>query len=163
MYDHSKNARCRIEFSHWRGAPMSIGIQSLIWKAGPASKAELLLLLAIADHAEDEGHAFPGVALLAKKSRDTTRNVLRVLPKLVAGGWVSVDAHQGRSSEYHIALRKVISVALASGDKLSPEEKRIVALHRDKLSPVERATHDITGDQPMTLRDQSPDISGSLY
>lgn len=85
---------------------MSIKLMSLIWEAGPPQQGDRFVLLAIADHANDEGEAFPGVAGLAQKTCMTTRGVQKILRRLEAGGWLVTDKRQGR---YHCNLYTVLT------------------------------------------------------
>jgi hypothetical protein len=43
------------------GGYMSIKVMSLVWEKSQAKGKELLLMLAIADFADDWGEAFPGI------------------------------------------------------------------------------------------------------
>lgn len=63
---------------------------NLVFSGGPSDAAEAFLMLAIADNADDKGRAFPGIALLAQKSRQSERNVMRVLRSLELQGWLMV-------------------------------------------------------------------------
>ena len=69
---------------------MSIKAMNLVFSGGPSDAAEAFLMLAIADNADDKGRAFPGIALLAQKSRQSERNVMRVLRSLEIAGWLAV-------------------------------------------------------------------------
>jgi hypothetical protein len=48
---------------------MSVGMLSRVWKHSKARFGDRLVLLAIADFANDAGEAWPSVETLAKKSR----------------------------------------------------------------------------------------------
>lgn len=68
-----------------------------VWDNSPAEGTELLLLLALADHASDDGaDAWPSVATLARKCRVHPRTVQRLLRKLDAAGLISVEPNAGR-------------------------------------------------------------------
>lgn len=60
------------------------------------AKGELLVLLALADWANDEGHCHPSVPRIANKSRLTERQVYNVLKQLQADGAISIDSGGGR-------------------------------------------------------------------
>ena len=88
---------------------MSIRIMTAIWDYGPTDIYERMLLLAIADHANDEGtHAFPSMASLAKKCSMCGRQVIYKLNQLESDGWLSVS-HQygGRTNCYQINVKKL--------------------------------------------------------
>jgi hypothetical protein len=75
---------------------MSVKVMAKIWEAGPPQQGDRFVLLAIADHANDEGEAFPGVAGLARKTCMTKRGVQKILRRLETGGWLVTDKRQGR-------------------------------------------------------------------
>lgn len=74
---------------------MSIKVSSQIWEHSKQSGGKLLVLLAIADFARDDGYAFPAVSTLAKKARMTKRNVQLCLVKLCEAGELEVAQGQG--------------------------------------------------------------------
>jgi DNA-binding HxlR family transcriptional regulator len=84
-----------------------------VWQHGPRSPEDLLALLAIADHANDDGVAYPGIARLAEKCRVTERTLRRTLRRLEDGGWLETTIGGGRS---HTNLYRVI----AKGDVDAP-------------------------------------------
>lgn len=74
---------------------MSIRIMSHVWEHSAQSSGTLLVLLAIADFADDTGRAFPSVATLARKSRLSERQVQRVIAALVSAGELRVRTGEG--------------------------------------------------------------------
>ena len=62
---------------------MSIKVMSIIWERSERSGSELLLLLALADHADDSGACYPSVSRLAAKTRMSERSVQYMLRSLV--------------------------------------------------------------------------------
>lgn len=80
--------------STWEIA-MSIRVMSRVWENSSARGGDLLVLLAIADHADDRGRAWPGIDLLARKSRLTARHVTRCLNNLVAAGELQIQNNRG--------------------------------------------------------------------
>ena len=69
---------------------------SLVWEHGPADKAEVLVLLAIADYCNDDGECWPSVASIARKARMTERGVQKICARLSETGWLQIDLRQGR-------------------------------------------------------------------
>jgi len=69
---------------------MSIKVATQIWQGSKQKSGNLLVLLALADHADDEGKAWPGIPLLARKARLSERHVRRCLNQLVGDGEVTV-------------------------------------------------------------------------
>lgn len=74
---------------------MSIKVTTTIWERSKLGGSELLLLLAIADFASDEGVAFPSVQTLAKKIRMSVRNTRYLLAKLGQSGEIAIERNAG--------------------------------------------------------------------
>lgn len=67
-----------------------------VWDRSDASGADLLLLLAIADCADDTGrNAWPSTGTLARKTRVSERTVQRMIKRLVSIGALHVDWNDG--------------------------------------------------------------------
>lgn len=79
---------------------------SAVWERSKQSSGALLVLLALADHADELGYAFPSVATLAKKARLTERQTWNVIRALRAAGELTVEAGggRGRSNRYRVTL-----------------------------------------------------------
>ena len=100
---------------------MSIRVMSAVWKRSKAAGSELLMLLAIADHADDDGKAFPGTTSLAKKTRTTPRNVRNLTKALEELGELRIEYGGGRFSNTYYVL---IPEACCRGEgQFSGEEK----------------------------------------
>lgn len=74
---------------------MSVKVSQSVWAHSRAKGAELLLLLAIADVADDEGVAYPSLATLANKIRMGERNTHYLVKKLCAAHELSVETGAG--------------------------------------------------------------------
>lgn len=87
---------------------MSIRIMSMVWERYGASGGHLLLALALADHARDDGtHIYPSVNELANKTRQSVRTVQYQLQRMLASGWLikcnAGDGGRGRTVVYRIS------------------------------------------------------------
>ena len=65
---------------------MSIAVMSEVWKSSSLKGSRLLLLLAIADHADDDGVAWPGIDSLARKTRMSRRQTITNIQALIEAG-----------------------------------------------------------------------------
>jgi hypothetical protein len=85
---------------------MSISIMDRVWRHSQASKGDLLIMLAIADFANDAGEAWPSVPTLAKKSRLKERQTQYALRRLVRSGELKVSKSKGPRGchLYHIVI-----------------------------------------------------------
>lgn len=85
---------------------MSVKCMSAVFERYPGSAGEFLLALALADNAHDDGsHIFPGVADMARKSRQSERAVQLHLRKMLASGWLikeRMGLGRGQHTEYRI-------------------------------------------------------------
>ncbi|WP_191569082.1 helix-turn-helix domain-containing protein [Paracoccus yeei] len=78
---------------------MSVEAMAWVWKNGPADPTERLVLLAIADHADDHGWCYPSMAGIAAKACVTERGARGIVRRLEAGGWVTVKVGGGRGGK----------------------------------------------------------------
>ena len=88
---------------------MSIKIMNAVWESGPADHTGLLVLLAMADIADDAGRLWPSVARIAEKARMSERNARRIIRLLEADGWLETTVNRGRNntSSYRINTDKI--------------------------------------------------------
>lgn len=94
---------------------MSIKCQSHVWEHSQQKGSTLLVLLAIADYAHDDGTgAWPSIATLARKSRMTRRNVQLVIRQLERSKELKVRCRAGphRCNMYEVKLPKSIGVKI---------------------------------------------------
>jgi len=65
---------------------MSIKVMSAVWEGSPYDGGKLLLHLALADRADDEGVCWPSIPTLAKKIRVSDRHVQRMMREMEDDG-----------------------------------------------------------------------------
>jgi hypothetical protein len=84
---------------------MSIKIMSRVWEQSKQGGSQLLLLLAIADNANDAGFAWPGQKYLAQKIRMSERSIPRLAAKLKDAGelFVCSRGDTGQVTQYIVA------------------------------------------------------------
>lgn len=90
---------------------MSIKCLNTVWEYSIQKGSALLLLLSIADYAKDNGYAFPGVKVLARKTRMSERQVLRLVEQVEKSGELSVN----REKRYN---RYIVNVWPPEGPKM---------------------------------------------
>lgn len=96
---------------------MSIRVMSHVWDFGPENQSELLVLLALADHADENGKCWPSMERIARKARMSIRTARRTIRKLEAAGLVSVSVSVGRSSNQYIVHMGNPDTMAGSGSK----------------------------------------------
>jgi hypothetical protein len=66
-----------------------------VWERSRHTGTDLLMLLALADFSDDQGHSYPGVPALATKCRMSVRNAGYILKTLQASGELEVRLNEG--------------------------------------------------------------------
>ena len=102
-----------------------------VWDHSKARGAQLLLLLAIADNAGDEGLAWPGLEELAKRARVKKRAVIDQIEKLEKAGELRVLRRTGKHNYY------VVDVGLTDADRQNAL-KRLAARVDEPIEELER-------------------------
>ncbi len=75
---------------------MSVTVMGEVWKRTDLDPYERLVMLSLADHADDEGSCYPSIARLCARTGMKERGVQVVLKRLAAKGFVSVRIGEGR-------------------------------------------------------------------
>lgn len=79
---------------------------TLVWECSQHKGSELLVLLALADFADDEGVCWPSIPTLSKKSRLGQRQTYYIISDLLASGELMMISTGGgrRSNKYQVNL-----------------------------------------------------------
>ncbi|MDD5177369.1 MAG: helix-turn-helix domain-containing protein [Sterolibacterium sp.] len=93
---------------------MAIRTMSRVWDHSNLGGTELLLLLAIADFANDDGVAWPSVGTLAKKIRMSERNTYYLLAKIAKTGELTIETNKGPRG------CNLFRVHVLQGEKIAP-------------------------------------------
>ena len=116
---------------------MSINLIDAAFRRGPMNPSHRLVLIALADNANDQGVCWPKLALIARKSCVSQRTVIRILDTLCEEGWITRERRAVKNGKRngHINRYVVIREKLGlSGDILSPDSESHDTVSRDKLS-----------------------------
>lgn len=122
---------------------MSIRIMTQVWAHSQQKGSALLLLLAIADFADDDGEAWPGIPTLAKKIRMSERQTVRLRQRLYESGELELVAEGGGRGNTDL-VRVIVNPDKLSqddavkGDTLSEQRVTSCPANHDNLS--ERVT-----------------------
>ena len=68
-----------------------------VWETGPENQGELLVLLALADFADDKGVCFPSMRRVAQKARVKERSAVRIVRRLEQAGYLKTVVGGGRN------------------------------------------------------------------
>ena len=135
---------------------MSVRTMARVWELSRHGGTELLMLLAIADFADDDGNAYPAVGTLATKCRMKTRNVNYILRTLQESGELRLSVGGGPrgTNRYRITLPPLQSVAPLQGTApLQPIAPPPAIQRRLPLQPI--------ADKP-SLNHQEPPIGATV-
>ncbi|MBB4268193.1 helix-turn-helix domain-containing protein [Roseospira visakhapatnamensis] len=85
---------------------MSIAAYGVVWRHSETTGGHRLVMLALADHADDDGLCWPSVATIADLVRLSTRHIQRILGDLVRRGELLVAGRGPRgTTRYRIRMR----------------------------------------------------------
>lgn len=129
---------------------MSIRATTLVWERTRAKGSNLLMLLAIADYAKDDGRwAWPSVRTLTWKTRLTGRGGELILRKLVEDGevWPEWNA---KERHLYLHLRCVMDWATYQTEGPIPDREKIARNQSESFSRrlIELACAKANGDAP---------------
>lgn len=114
---------------------MSVSTMAAAWKGSIHGGTELLMLLAIADFADDEGNAYPSIGTLAKKCRMKQRNVNYLIKTLQESGELEIRIGQGPkgTNRYRINVHRLAMQSLAG-------VQQSAGLQRSACTPAKHCT-----------------------
>jgi len=133
---------------------MSVAIMARVWAESQRKGNELLLLLAIADNANDDGYCWPGIEYLADKTRVNRRSVIRLMKGLETSGELFVSHNRRTGNKYIVKTGlsdEDFMVAMRKYFGASDEAISDILSHKtaDKISDM-RVTSEVT--QPCHIR-----------
>lgn len=104
---------------------------SRVWKHSEQRGGALLILLALADFADDDGYAWPAVPTLAAKARMTERNARYTLRSLEAAGEITTTPGGGRYGTSGYVVKT--GAEIAGGQNLPGAKRSTKGAKRDTL------------------------------
>ena len=133
-------------------AAVSIKVMNAVFERYPVGGGEMLLALALADHASDDGtRVFPSIRSLAVKTRQSERSVQYQLRKMEESEWLVLvnagNGGRGQNREYRISLDWIKGADIAplisaeKGADIAPFE----GAERVQSTTVKGATDDTKG------------------
>ena len=99
---------------------MSIKIMVHVWEHSKQRSTNLLMLLAIADMANDDGDCWPSVGHLAKKTRMSDRNTQKILRKLEVDKEIAIFEGEGKQTSNGWTNRYRITTGVSQSSPKSP-------------------------------------------
>lgn len=124
---------------------MSVKMMAAVWDDPDIQDdGELVVALALADHANDLGECYPAIARLAEKCRRTPRTVKRILRRLEEAGKLSTEGGAGRGNTNLYTLKPGAKgdahVTVSSPEKVTPASEKVTPAsppaRPEKVTPV---------------------------
>jgi hypothetical protein len=117
---------------------MSIRLMSAVWDSKVYRGSTLLVLLSLADCANEHGVCWPSVATLARKARLSHRSAERIVSRLISDGLVSAPSRTGPGST-HYTLNLQALIPQKDGEfEITAPESRLVGDGLKVLRPIRR-------------------------
>ena len=136
---------------------MSVRVLTIVWDASPSQGAELLVLLALADQAGDDGVTWVEIPRIARKTRLSERHVIRMIGALEKEG--RVEKRKAQRGRRRVSVYRVLGPGLrpVDYDRLPfdldrPFDPRYDKVSHDKVSGAQARRHDTGGTDDMTPR-----------
>lgn len=111
---------------------MSIRVLSAVWDDATVGRRDLLVLLALADHADDTGRCYPSLDRIALKARLGRRSTIDAIKRLESSGHIEIKRNAGPNGTnvYHVKGCKI-----CTGAKNAPVQFRAPELHPNRNEP----------------------------
>lgn len=150
---------------------MSAKVTGMVFDRYPEGGGEMLLALALADHAHDDGTSiFPSIARLAAKTRQSQRSVQYQLRSMEKSGWLILvggakggrkpgSESQGRTREYRINPAWINGADIAP--LTPPVDNQEKGANIAPFGGAKGAIHDVKGCNPQLERVQSATSKGA--
>lgn len=118
---------------------MSVRVSTWVWHETGASGSDLLVLLALADSANDDGQCWPGVDVLVEKTRMSRATVFRRLDALESAGLIErLRRGKRQTNVYRVVVPWADGVTsqIETGVKSQPETHVKSQIETGEVSPV---------------------------
>ncbi len=141
---------------------------SLVWERAPYSEGSLLVLLALADWADDNGVSWPSVPKLAHKARLQRRRVQYIIRKLQADGFLDIEEGGGRKKQhrYTLNLQKLKGAFIAPFIKGALDDAETVHFGAETVHSATQRAHPGAPDplvDPLEEPSLDPPYSGDAF
>jgi len=141
---------------------MSVKIMSLVWEHAPYSEGSLLVLLALADWADDNGVSWPSNNKLAHKARLQRRRVQYIVRKLQADDFIGIEEGGGRKKQhkYTMNLEKLKGAFIAPFQNGALGDKETVHFGAERVHSETQTVHPSAPD-PLVEPLEEPSLDPS--
>ena len=141
---------------------MSINRISSVWEHSKHKGGDLLLLLALADNASDDGYCWPSIDTLAQKSRSSESTVIRASDRLEKSGELFVNHNRRRGNTYIVlvgisdeTIRQVMKNRMHLSDEKISSNMQLIENRRSNCQIDSSEVAPVTDDPSLTIKDSS--------
>jgi len=116
---------------------MSIKLMNAVWESDSTSGSDRLVLLALADSANDDGYCWPSYETIARKANLGRRYVIVIMEKLESAGLVK-KTHRFKDGDYTSNLYQVVNNStprVVNHDSPASEQESTTLVNHDSLKP----------------------------
>lgn len=145
---------------------MSIRIMTAVWDDKTTKGSERLVLLALADSANDEGFCWPSLETIAKKCNINRRFVIRLIEQLEEKGLIERERRTKdglyTSNMYRVIVHKVVNISTppAGNNRTPPSEPPFTGVvNPESLKPPVNPNRTIKNQQEEERRAQLATVS----
>lgn len=126
---------------------------SLVWERAPYTAGSLLVLLALADWANDEGWCWPSIPKIASKTRLERRSIQYIIRQLKKDSVIDIEEGRGRGHQhrYRVNVQNLRLLPSLMADETEAENAQPIA----PLVEIKGAIHDTEKAQSVTQKAQS--------
>ncbi len=140
---------------------MSIAVMSKVWSKSQHKGNALLLLLAIADNADDSGWCWPGIEYLAKKVKVTPQSIIRITRSLEETHELTVLHNRRTGNKYVVRLgitdEELARVLRTKAVYLDDEQITNILLHNACVTS--RSNMDVSSEVTPMLNESSVPVN----
>ena len=132
---------------------MSVSVMTDVW-AIDLPDSQKIVLLALADSANDEGHCWPSMATLAKKCSKGERTVQGVIKQLVDAGHLTRKEVRGKGCNYYVHPRKDCAPADIAPPQITAKTPAVAA-DKPSITIIKKniSAHEMPDDwQPVSFK-----------
>lgn len=136
---------------------MSVKIMSLVWEIKGLLPAQKLILLKIADNADDRGSCYPSREYIAKKCECSTRTVTRAISHFEKLGILSHKRRFNKSNVYQFNTAKLSQTNTAKLSQLEGLTRHPCPVNGDTSVPLITKNHKEKEEQSAKNKDSALD------
>lgn len=111
----------------------------MVWENAPCRENSLLILLALADWANEDGHCWPSMQKLAEKARVDRRSAQRIVRKLAEQGLIKTHEGGGRANQNQYTIERAALCRPPSEKGDIDDTKRATLETETATFPTQRA------------------------